>query len=399
MEQGLVVLISLIIVIYIALFVTSPLITIFHEMGHALAYLILTKPDKLDIYIGSYGEIEKAWNFKIGKFAFHVKYAFPFIRGGGLCQCDKTETNYIKKIIILFAGPLFTVFMAAIIGFVVFSTNIHGSIKLYCFALIIFSISSLVANLKPRTIKRGKYGADLDNDGKQLAFVIKLKRLYTDYMAAYEFIGKGDMELAITKLRFILEKIPFDETILRLLVDSYRQIRHHREAAFYLSKLEENFEFTTNDILLKACLQSLTGNHNESIPNYREVLAYDNDNLIALNNLGYELTEHGEYQEAEQLLKKAIAINPKFDSAYSTLGYLKVLQGDWDAGKALIDESFELTTDAYAYKALGVYYLKTGDIDNANASFDKALEMDNSIDLSKYYTNANQQVIPFGTIA
>jgi Tfp pilus assembly protein PilF len=63
---------------------------------------------------------------------------------------------------------------------------------------------------------------------------------------------------------------------------------------------------------------------------------------------------------------------------------LKVLQGDLEAGKALIDESFELATDAYAYKALGVYYLKTGDADKANASFDKALEMDNTIDLSNY---------------
>jgi tetratricopeptide (TPR) repeat protein len=84
---------------------------------------------------------------------------------------------------------------------------------------------------------------------------------------------------------------------LRLLIDSYRQIRHHKEAAFYLLKLEENFEFTTRDILVKACLQSLTGKHDESIPNYRSVLEYDNDNLIALNNLGYELTEQGEYQE------------------------------------------------------------------------------------------------------
>jgi Zn-dependent oligopeptidase len=38
--------IAVIIAIYIAFYITSPLITIFHELGHALAYLFLTKPDK-----------------------------------------------------------------------------------------------------------------------------------------------------------------------------------------------------------------------------------------------------------------------------------------------------------------------------------------------------------------
>ena len=40
----------------IALYVTAPLITTFHELGHALAHLLLVKTDRIDVFIGSHGD-------------------------------------------------------------------------------------------------------------------------------------------------------------------------------------------------------------------------------------------------------------------------------------------------------------------------------------------------------
>jgi len=60
-------------VIYAAVFISSPLIAVFHELGHALAYLVLTKPRKIDIYIGSYGSRKNVLRFNAGKLRFYVK--------------------------------------------------------------------------------------------------------------------------------------------------------------------------------------------------------------------------------------------------------------------------------------------------------------------------------------
>jgi len=378
------ILLAIIVGVYIALFVTSPLIAIFHELGHALAHLILTKPGKIDIYIGSYGEGKKTIDFRIGKLYFHIKRTFPFVKGIGLCKSDKTGTDYIKRIVILLAGPVFTVVAAIGIGAIIFNTNAHGLIKLYCFAFMFFSIVSLYVNLRPRTIRNGK-DEYIDNDGKQLLFTLKLKKSYADYITALQCASIGELELAILKLEVILKKLPGEEKILRQLISYTMYAKHYEKALFYLIQLEEKSEFSTKDILNKACMQSLTGHYEESLPNYRLVLKYDAENLTALNNLAYSLVERGEYEEAQQLLKKAENIDPQFYYTYGNLGYLKVLQGDLETGKSLIDKSTEFDgNNAYTYKALGVYYLKLKNADMANECFEKAVELDKRINLDSY---------------
>src|ERR1700712_5748785 len=104
----------ILIVIYAALFISSPLIAILHELGHALAYLVLTKPDRIDIYIGSYGNSRNAIQFNSGKLYFYLKRSFPFVKGIGLCHSYKPETNYKRDILILLAGPVFTFIIAFI---------------------------------------------------------------------------------------------------------------------------------------------------------------------------------------------------------------------------------------------------------------------------------------------
>jgi tetratricopeptide (TPR) repeat protein len=384
--------IIIIIGLYIAFLISSPIITIFHELGHAFAYLILTRPNKIDIYIGYYGDNEdenkKAINFKSGKLNFYIKRSFPFVKGGGLCKSDKAETNYLKEIIILLAGSGFAVLASLFIGLIIFNVNVHGSIKLFCALLILFSINSLYISLYPKTLREAYFGSDLDNDGKQFIFVKRLKKLYAEYVAAIEIAATGDYKHAIEKLAYILEKCPDEEKVLRKLALYSTYAKHYSEAETYLLEIKQKFEFSTTDILNLGCMQSFINKNEESILNYRIVLKNDADNITALNNLGYVLSEKGEYNEAQQLLEKAMQLFPETGYIYNTIGYLKVLKGDLEEGKDFIDKSIRLDAEnAYAYKALGVYHLKVKDIIMAKDYFKKAKELDSQIDLNMY---ANQ---------
>jgi Tetratricopeptide repeat len=376
-------LLIILISLYVAIFITSPFITIFHELGHAVAYLILTKPNKVDIYIGSYGDSKETMNFKIGKLNFYVKHSFPFIKSGGLCKSDKIETSYLKYIIILLAGPVFTLLMACAIGLIIFNVEVHGSIKLFCFALIICSIISLFVNLRPRTILRS--GVNLDNDGKQILFAINHRKVFSNYIAACQYFEKGEFASASLQLKHALEKIPGDRGVFRLLINSLLQAKNFDDAGPYLSEFEKKFELLPLDRLNKGCLESFTEKHEEAILSYRVVLEDDKNNVLALNNLGYELNEKCEWQEAEQLLEKGIKLSPEFDHLYANLGYTKVLQGDLEAGKILIEKCIELNPkNAYAYKNLGIYYIKIKNLNLAKTNFDKAIEFDDTFDLSIY---------------
>ena len=374
----------IIVALYIAFFITAPIITIFHELGHAFAYLILTKPDRIDIYIGSYDQRKKVLKFKIGKLFFYIKYTFPFTRGGGLCSSSKSEKDYRKYIIILLAGPLFTVLIIVFISFFIYNTDIHGSIKLYCALLILFSIIGLYTNLKPRTLKRNA-DTDLENDGKQIVFAMKLKDDFSNYIEAIECFTKNEFELAVIKLKSILERFPDEENILKTLALSSIYAKHYSEAEAYLLAISQRFEFSITDTLNLACMQSFNNKHEESILNYRIVLKNNSDNVTALNNLGYALSEKGEYSEAQQLLEKAMQLYPETGHLYGTMGYLKILKGDLEDGKSFVDKSIELDSeDAYAYKALGVYYLRSDNPIMAKDSFKKAKELYPQIDLSRH---------------
>ena len=47
--------------------------TFFHEMGHAIPALIFTKKS-VTVYIGSYGDISKTTQFKLGRLTIYFKW-------------------------------------------------------------------------------------------------------------------------------------------------------------------------------------------------------------------------------------------------------------------------------------------------------------------------------------
>jgi tetratricopeptide (TPR) repeat protein len=245
---------------------------------------------------------------------------------------------------------------------------------------LIFSGISLIINLKPRVINTGNI--TLDNDGKQLLFLIKVRSRYSDYLESITNFNNVEYEKAVPKLKNVLQRVPGDQNILRMLFNLLLQVKKIEDAFFYLSEFELRFGLSAHELLIKGCLLSALKNHEEAISTYRSVLKTDAVDLTALNNLGYELREKGELAEAEELLNKAITIDPEFDHAYGNLGFIKVLEGDLEAGKTLIDKSLALNNEnAFAYKYLGTYYLKTGNLPLANFNFNKVKELDGTIDL------------------
>ena len=148
---------TLLVVIYAAVFLSSPLIAVFHEFGHALAYLIFTKPENIDIFIGSYGDEKNALQFRIYKLNFFIKKSFPFVKGIGLCHSSKPESDYRKFIVILLAGPVFTLIAAAIIAIVAFTSHVYLLILIFCYIFLGFSLLSIIANLVPRSLNTKRY--------------------------------------------------------------------------------------------------------------------------------------------------------------------------------------------------------------------------------------------------
>lgn len=372
-------------IIYGAYYITNPVIVIFHELGHAFAYLVLTKPDKVDVFIGSYGDEDSKINFRVGKLHFHIKLSFPYIASGGMCRSSKMEANYIKEIIILLAGPLVTVIIAGIMGFVAFNTNVHGSVKFFCFALIIFAVISLGRNLMPGKVG----GTNFKSDAARLVFTIRNRKVYTAYITALEALYNDEAAVSSEQLAVLANLHPQEEGFLRSLILSLLLRKDYDAAEIQFNNLKQIAEFETTDYINFGFIQTNRGHHQLAIENYQTALKLDPDNAIALNNLGYQLLLKGDYEECESVLNRAITQNPEGAFQYNNLGYLKILTGEFDAGRELVEKSLQLDADnAYAYRSMGVYHLKTGNKEQALINFNRAFTLKPGIDLSPYLDEA-----------
>ncbi len=113
------------------------------QLGHAFAYLILTKPDKIDIYIGSYTLEKNAIQFKTGKVHFYIKRSFPFVKAIGLCKSYKAESNYLKYVVILLAGSFFTFLAGGVFALIAFNTHANLLLQIACYIFLGLSALSI----------------------------------------------------------------------------------------------------------------------------------------------------------------------------------------------------------------------------------------------------------------
>ena len=99
----------------------------------------------------------------------------------------------------------------------------------------------------------------------------------------------------------------------------------------------------------------------QAIEQWKMALQDKPDNVIALCNLGMAMVDQKNWQEAEQYLKKAIALRPRFASPHIYWGDLYLQQGHLQEAEALYRRAVELSPlNTEARNRLGSFYQKQG---------------------------------------
>ena len=371
-------------VVYLAVFLSGPVTAIVHELGHAVAFLAFTKPERIDIYIGSYGGAGKYYQFQVGTIRFHIKQAFPFVKGIGLCRSSAHERKYINDIIISLAGPVVTLITAIIFSLLAFTLHSGVLVTIVCGIFLGYSLLSLLVNLIPNEIPlRGD--EMIDNDGRRVLFALQLKKVRPAYLDALDLLDRKDPKAAVTKLQEVRAAVPANARVIRILISALLTAGNYEDGLVWSANLEKLAKLNNQDLLTRGVLHSFAKNSSEAINTYNEVLRRDRRNVLALNNIGFELIAKGEYPVAEHALLRAIEIKPGFDMAYCNLGELYITQGELEAGKARVDKCLALNSgNADAYKILGWYYQKLNDPKLAKLNFEKAVELNKDIDLGGF---------------
>ena len=158
--------------------ITRPFTVLFHELGHAIPAMLMTKQGAT-VYIGSYGDKKQSFKITIGGLEIWFRYN-PIKWRGGLCIPKAEDISLNKRAIYVLCGPLFSLFIAAIIFYLTLSYDLHGSIKLICAFALGSTILDLFTNLIPHKIKVAD-GSTLFFDGYLLFNLQKLKQFPDNY--------------------------------------------------------------------------------------------------------------------------------------------------------------------------------------------------------------------------
>lgn len=120
----------------------------------------------------------------------------------------------------------------------------------------------------------------------------------------------------------------------------------------------------------------ISGNHLAAETQLREILAQDQNNAVALNNLGYFLLERNiKLNEALELIQKAVDRDPTNPSFLDSLGWAYFKLNKFAEAEKYLKEALKFDETATIIEHLGDVYAKQGNIEFAKKNWTKALKM------------------------
>jgi tetratricopeptide (TPR) repeat protein len=119
------------------------------------------------------------------------------------------------------------------------------------------------------------------------------------------------------------------------------------------------------------------GHYDDAQLQFQSVLSVDPKNAAAMNYLGYSWAERGiKLEEAEKLLRQAVALEPASGAYLDSLGWVRFKRGDSREAITFLQQAAALTPDALIFEHLGDVCAAGNDLVHASDAWSKAAALD-----------------------
>jgi len=152
---------------------------------------------------------------------------------------------------------------------------------------------------------------------------------------------------------------------------------HVNEAAKTLSNVLAQNPQSIPGRLLLASIEDARGNRTAAIDGYKKILETHPSNVLALNNLAYDLSKSDDHlDEALKYAQKGVELAPDLPSVENTLGWVLYRKGLY--GMALPHLEMAATKEPSALRKchLAMAYLRLGDRERGQQSLTAAMRLD-----------------------
>lgn len=359
----------------ILIIIARGLIVILHELGHAIPAIISSKK-KFSIYIGSYGNEQESFNFKIGLLDVWLNYK---IRSWiGLCVPSEKNIPISQQIIYVLCGPIIPAVISSLTLYYVLLGDVSDSCLFFISIFFFLSIFDLFRNLIPNSTPIKFFnGSTTYNDGYLLRRLFKYRKFNTELEEAIYLYNNHEYQKSALLFDFLIESNLKDDRIYRIAVSTNIQSKNFERAKILFDESEKECELTSDDYSNGGLVYSRLDLNEKALEFYDKSLELNPNNLYTLNNKGFALTVLNKYLESIPLFDKAIEIDKLSAYPYNNRGLAMIKTGKLKEGLFDIEKSIELEeNNSYSYRNLGIYHFDIGEIDKARELFLKAKELD-----------------------
>ncbi|MBC7933230.1 MAG: tetratricopeptide repeat protein [Rubrivivax sp.] len=193
-------------------------------------------------------------------------------------------------------------------------------------------------------------------------------------------LGRADEALGLLRPRLKGDASDYIEHLFMssLLISAGRGTEAVESArkALALASAEDP-EQTSNALIMLSSAQDRAGDAKGSEETLRQILAKDQNNPTALNNLGYFLTERNErFDEALEMIQRAVRADPSNPSFLDSLGWVYFKLGKFkEAERYLSDAARRNPASSAIQEHLGDLFQRLGQREKAQTSWRKALSL------------------------
>jgi tetratricopeptide (TPR) repeat protein len=149
---------------------------------------------------------------------------------------------------------------------------------------------------------------------------------------------------------------------------------HVAEAMALLNRALEEFPDSFSLRYSRAMLSEQLGNLQAAEQDLRRIIAMDPNNATALNALGYTLSNSTDrYIEADELITRALAIQPEEPAILDSMGWVKYRLGDLETALYYLRKAYSLMPDPEIAAHLGEVLWTAGDTEAATSLWQSVL--------------------------
>jgi len=180
-------------------------------------------------------------------------------------------------------------------------------------------------------------------------------------------------------VREMLKGTPDDRSVYIALAQMNSRVKNWKQAedditkAMSLATKQEDKDYV---LFVQGSIYERQKKYDLAEEAFHKVLADDPKNAMTLNYLGYMLADRGtRVEEALGYIRRAVALDPQNGAYLDSLGWAYYRLGNYDLAEENLRRASErIGNDPTVHQHLGELYQKTGRLKLATTNFERALE-------------------------